>query len=428
MLQKSNAALAAAILGSLNLVLFVAALVIWQGKSLAEARAKKERADHEQTRLALEEATRRLDILKAKVRSGDHDWTTLLAGIDQDIGGHGSGIPNETYTDVVEWLQTLLATTRAELAQLRTDKEIIERNYKTLEAIKQESIREAHTAAAEAQRDLGTERANFLRQLDEKDREIRAMMDRANTLAQRLETEQRDKSRVREELLSQINQLRLVLEKNRSQNTPEALAQQTPDGSVIRSSAATKLVWINIGSRQGAQPQLTFSVYPSDHNGNPDEQPKAKIEIIKIVGQDMSEARVVKHDVARPILQGDLIYNPAWEPGRALHFALMGVLDIDGDGQDDRHVIRQIIRDAGGKIDAELASDGTLTGKVTVQTDYLLRGDDPLVAAGEIKLAQIFDSMAKMQRTALDYGAIVISLPKFLRLMGYDHANRLTAR
>ena len=98
---------------------------------------------------------------------------------------------------------------------------------------------------------------------------------------------------------------------------------------------------------------------------------------------------------------------------------------MDGDGNDDRNRIKQIISIAGAKVDAEILPDGTERGEVSVETNYFIRGGRPdPEKAGPIQL-KVLAAMATMERTALNYGATVIDLSKFLDLMGYTPTDRL---
>jgi hypothetical protein len=393
---------------------------LWQGKQRAEDQAKVAQQEREHARQGQTVAMNRVALLERRItRLPDLDFDQVLAVADDDIRQYGGGIPNESYADVVRRLQTLFENARAELEQVTTDNELLQQEYESLEKIKQVAVDVATANTQEARRDLLAERAEFHRQMAGKDSEIRAIFDRANTLASRLETEQRDKAKIREELLGEVNKLRRILTEARAPFTPNALANQKPDGKVVRASAATKTAWINVGSKHGVQTQFTFSVQPAGFSGNPFTKPKAKLEVVKVTGPDLSEARVVQASLTDPVLEGDLIYNPAWNPGRIMRFALAGLLDIDGDGTDDRPTVRHMIEKAGAKIDAQVLPDATVRGEVTVETNYFVRGLRPDPENANPVDLQVIAAMSRMERTALDYGATVLDLAKFLDLMGY---------
>ena len=425
--RRSSGILPIAVLLTIGIVVStLTAYWQWQNKIRAEQQAEQAVAGREKALKAQAAAMSRLATLKLRLdRQSDIEFNQLLAAIDDDIRQFGSGVPNESYTELVRHLQSFVDTQRTELKQLTADKDRLQQDYLALEGIKQGAVEKALVAKQESEKDLLSERSDYLKKMARKDDQVAEIMDRAHTLALRLETEQRDKEKTREELLGQVNKLRTILMQMRAPHTPDALAKQKPDGRVIRSSAATKTAWLNIGSKDGARAGLTFSVQPSGFTGNPLTKPKAKIELVKVTGPDLSEARIVENSITNPIIEGDEIYNPAWNPGNVMRFALAGLMDMDGDGVDDRSKIKQIIIHAGAKIDAEILPDGTEQGAVTVETNFFIRGDRPNPEKGGPIQLRVLSAMAKMERTALDYGATVIDLSKFLDLMGYAPANRL---
>ncbi len=399
---------------------------LWQQKERAEGLTKHAIAERDRAKQAHSEALAQLQSLRKRLnRQLDASFSELLAFIDSDLQEFGTGMPDETYADVVRRLSTRVGAQLTEIKQLNADKDRLQEQYLALEPTKQVAVEVAHSATEDARKDLVIERSNFHRQMADKEDQIKGILDRANTIAMRLDTEQRDKEKIREELLSQVNKLRTILVEARAPFTPHALAKQKPDGRVVRASASTKTAWLNIGSKQGVQPQLTFSVQPGGFSGNPFTKPKAKLEVVKVSGPDMCEARILEASITNPVIEGDEIYNPAWNPGNVMRFALAGLLDMDGDGADDRARVRQIISIAGAKIDAEILPDGTEQGELTVETNYFVRGIRPDPEKGGVAQMKVLSAMAKMERTALDYGAVVIDLGKFLDLMGYTPVNRL---
>jgi hypothetical protein len=58
-------------------------------------------------------------------------------------------------------------------------------------------------------------------------------------------------------------------------------------------------------------------------------------------------------------------------------FALIGFLDIDRDGRDDRARIKKLILGAGGVIDYDLPPGGPASGKVGPMTTWYVEGNPP---------------------------------------------------
>ena len=118
-----------------------------------------------------------------------------------------------------------------------------------------------------------------------------------------------------------------------------------------------------------------------------------------------------------PIVPGDKIYTPLWDPGRPEHFAIAGRVDLDGDLRDDRERLRNLIRIGGGVIDAELQPDGSTKGTMTVETRYLVLG--PI--DGE-KTREGYNSMIQ---TAKQFGADTLMVDKLLDRIGWHESTRL---
>ena len=78
------------------------------------------------------------------------------------------------------------------------------------------------------------------------------------------------------------------------------------------------------------------------------------IEVTHLLSPHLAEARIVEDDLSNPLMPGDQIFSPSWEPGRAEHFALAGFIDIDGDGNSDRQRVHDLIALNGGVIDEEV--------------------------------------------------------------------------
>ena len=94
--------------------------------------------------------------------------------------------------------------------------------------------------------------------------------------------------------------------------------------------------------------------------GIPTEKPKGSIELTQI-GDQFSAARIVKTDNSiDPIRVGDIVYSAAWSPNQPMRFALVGKMDVNRDGRDDRQELRRMIEEAGGSVDFDLppATDG----------------------------------------------------------------------
>ena len=212
---------------------------------------------------------------------------------------------------------------------------------------------------------------------------------------------------------------------------PKSERFEIPDGKITSVNEASGTVWINIGSTDDLKPLTTFSVYPENQLGvmRGPEDIKGRIEVLKIIDGDFAECRIIEDSINDPILLGDQIYSPLWQRGISVHFALIGFFDIDGDGKSDRDRVKNIIRSAGGVIDAELSIDNTQetdaanlirTGGITVDTQYLVRGKTDAILNVDRQTYNRFETRAK------DYNIESITINTLLNYAGYKNVKSST--
>ncbi|MEC9095989.1 MAG: hypothetical protein VX776_05105, partial [Planctomycetota bacterium] len=212
---------------------------------------------------------------------------------------------------------------------------------------------------------------------------------------------------------------------------PKSERFEIPDGKITSVNEASGTVWINIGSSDDLKPLTTFSVYPATQLGvmRGPEDIKGRIEVLKIIDGDFAECRVIEDSLNDPILVGDQIYSPLWQRGISVHFALIGYFDIDGDGKSDRDRVKNIIRSAGGVIDAELSIDNTQEvdaanlirkGGITVDTQYLVRGKTDAILNIDRQTYNQFETRAK------DYDIESITINTLLNYAGYKNVKSST--
>ena len=146
-----------------------------------------------------------------------------------------------------------------------------------------------------------------------------------------------------------------------------------PDGYITFVDLDRREVQVNVNRHQGARPQMKMTIFDSHSEGVPTERPKGNIELLQ-VGEQFSIARITRvASTIDPIRVGDIVYSPAWSPDKPMRFALIGKIDVNRDGKDDREELKRMIEDAGGSVDYDLPPAdvaGKESGKLTARLDW----------------------------------------------------------
>jgi hypothetical protein len=195
-------------------------------------------------------------------------------------------------------------------------------------------------------------------------------------------------------------------------------------GKVLWVNQRENVAFLNIGSDDNLQRNTTFNVYPQGTANVTNTVPKGKIEVTSITGTHTSEARIVENPISDPLLPGDLVHSAQWAPGQHPHYAIGGVVDLDGSGTDQTHKLREMIEANGGVVDAEVEdykdADGKLSARVkgalTINTRYLIMGDQTV---GTPEGAARLDPDTKLLTEAARFHVEQIGLSLFLGLTGY---------
>lgn len=203
-----------------------------------------------------------------------------------------------------------------------------------------------------------------------------------------------------------------------SQRIKRALGREfEPDGVVITLKPGETTGYINRGSAHSVFNGLTFSVFDRRELGKATPASKGSIRLTKVM-EYSSEFVIVGHSPSNPIVEGDIITNPAYDLKRPFHFALVGKFDLGNDRVEDSSHIKQLIEDFGGKVQK----------RISVETDYLVVGDDPMNWAPKGSGPQVQIILKQLQReqkamgmatdTARRLHIPVLNLNRFMSLMG----------
>jgi len=192
------------------------------------------------------------------------------------------------------------------------------------------------------------------------------------------------------------------------------------DGHIVSVAEQGAVGYGDLGKKDGVLLGMTFSIFGQSDLGKTNPSPKAECRIVKVM-QDACELRVYyPYKGAAPVVSGDVLLNPVYDRERRLRFVLVGKMDINGDGLDDTEQLKALIQEFGGKVNPAL----------TVQTDYLVVGEEPTVpsapALGDSPMVkQMYDEARKRfieyseaRARAENFSIPILNLNRFLGLVG----------
>jgi len=194
-----------------------------------------------------------------------------------------------------------------------------------------------------------------------------------------------------------------------------------PSGEITWVSLQNKLVWINRGRADNLQRQTKFTVYSAESTLGAKAVKKGTVEVTRIDGDHMAQARILDDKLADPIMAGDKVFNPAWSPGQQNHFALTGIMNLDGDNRNQLSTVRGMITDSGGKVDCELDEQGRKQGEITPNTRYIVIGDEPAKNAPEAFKKNYKEILLEADR----YQVRHVTLSTFKQQMNYQKSSSL---
>ena len=184
-----------------------------------------------------------------------------------------------------------------------------------------------------------------------------------------------------------------------------------PSGEITGVCLPNKMVWINRGLADALPQQMKFSVYSADAKAIR----KGTVEVTRIDGDHSAQARILDDKIADPIMAGDKVFTPFWSPGQKCHFALTGIMNLDGGGRNQLGVVRGLIGQNGGVLDCWLDEGGHKQGQFTADTRFIVVGEAPDRGSPEF-----LKNHANFLREAEQYPVRKMTLSEFQQRMGYQ--------
>lgn len=378
-----------------------------------------------------------IGIEAGEVGTGTGEDGTVLAQAKQAISTLGTNPAAPDFLTALRDLRNELNNKNTELAQREAAMADLQTQLTALNSQYQAREKAHDDKRQMTEQDLASEQTKFNETMAAKDQELDSLRAQAEevtvALAQTKEQTGAQIAALEEENGRLLENMRM-LQAERDKVVGQSF--EVADGQIVSVDQVGRVVWINLGEADGLKPRTNFSIYTKSNRGIGREAPdggrpediKGSIEVTRILGSKMAEARILHEDGSRPIAPGDPIYTPLWGAGRSDQFAFAGDLDIDGDGSyvGDRERLHEIIKSNGSRISSELLTTGERKGGTIDQnTRFLVIGDAPEVSdapAGSQRQQELItyeNEVAKMRREAESSGVRIINLSSFLDFIGF---------
>ncbi len=277
--------------------------------------------------------------------------------------------PNKTYISSLARLKDLLkAMTMLDL-ELSRNYAGLKKNLETTNSVNQTALGVATKGFNDAKKDLDDEhkkhesdRGELLTKVDQYQTDISRQATEIATLNTKLRQTEEDYSKKLRLAQDTLREYRDQLERTET-------VLDSPDGRLTFVDYNRNEVRTSLAHRQGVRPQMKFTIFDKNAPGIPTDKPKGTIELVYVT-DSYSIGKVVKtFNHLEPMKAGDIVYSPAWSPNDPMRFALIGKMDVNRDGRDDRADLKRMIQAAGGVVDYDLPppeagkESGQLTGR-----------------------------------------------------------------
>ena len=239
-----------------------------------------------------------------------------------------------------------------------------------------------------------------------------------------------------------------TLQERQSIRTDDRPLELIPRAKIVRVHGNLRRATIDIGRGQGLKPGVTFAVYGLAPSGKPKLRSKGKVEVISVgdttsevdvthlfdpndpgdpVSGRRKEIGVLSRDNTDPIVSGDVLVNPLWNPSAETHVAIAGVVDFRGTGSIDIQSFIRLLEKQNIRVDAYVdPRDGTVKGPgMTRRTDFLILGSiptgrEPGVSKDSAVIKQIDDASKKLLAQARSNAVTLVNPRRFLQDTGLN--------
>jgi hypothetical protein len=412
--ESQGLKIAVAAFVTLTVILAVTSYFLYTGYSRAEAVADLEKDKASKAQRAASDALSRFDDFRKLAGSRAEEYDPAKAEVDtffkknvervnnlvaatttaiqkaQQAGAEGKDLedartrvqtiinsyqsePNKNFMSTLDRLTELLENLSLLSTEMSANYVGIRKNLESTTAVAKVQIDDQTKAFTKSKEDLDAEhtkheqsRQELLTKVDQ----LTTDNDKKTTLIANLETQNKQ---LRDDYEGKLKLERAINREQRDQLDKNINVLDKPDGYITFVDLDRREVQVNVNRHQGARPQMEMTVFDARSPGVPTETPKGNIVLIQ-VGDQFSIARITRvASSIDPIKIGDVVYSPAWSPDEPMRFALIGKMDVNRDGKDDREELKRMIEDAGGVVDYDLPPPEVGTkesGKLTARINW----------------------------------------------------------
>ena len=337
----------------------------------------------------------------------DEDKLQYMSNFDED---------SRTYRSVLVSIYEENQKIARQEAEAKSMVKELQNRLVALESEKDAQIDKFKATLDKTKQELASERTNFNQVRDQLEKQRAELTQSRERITSNFESRLASANANMEEARTELGKSERSRKNLLETRTLESPSFEVADGRITYVNQRSQTVWINLGEADSLRRQITFSVFESNLSEADRADKKGSIEITRLLGPHLAEAKISSDNPRNPILPGDQVYSQIWQRGKMLRFALTGFIDLDGDGQSDLQKAKDLIGLSGGVIDSSAEDDGQLDGEMTINTRYLVLGKRP-TQPSKAGLAEMYDRMSKDANTL---GVETISLVDFLNQMGYE--------
>lgn len=441
------------VLGVFTLLAYKGQGSISELKRLADDAVAKQKQSDEQVRKMDAELQRLKELTGWKLETvddGTNGPQTVVGAILLELKNFGRGLNDGTYTALIAKLDAAIKNAETERNTLKDQLAAAEAKFRDDISGLNGQLDEQKKAREKADKEKVDADNIHKEEVSKKEADILELQKEYKAVQTEYDTYKDDTQKKLKDFEQRIANLLNINKKIAAELDEKTRPSfEVPDGIIRWVDHGGKKVWIGLGEADGLKPRTTFSVYKKTNSGVGrgttkgsvgGEDIKGAIEVTRILEPNLSEARILSEDLYSPIAMGDPIYSPLWSPGRGESFSIIGIMDLNGDGKDDRDLLKEAVATAGAVIDNEVDDKGELfiNGKkpeeykprITEKTKFLVIGKIPEVAdtadPEEIQTILKINGIRKdMEDSARERGVRIVSLSDFLSYIGYKSQRRL---